>query len=157
MAAGSPWDSRQQRWLQAMGYTVLRQGQAEAAGSPAAAVEADPARAVVAEPGSAYPGNAQAAPAPAPRRRAPSLDDAPVRAAAPAARPAPPVAAAPAPRGSLRLPDRLQLAMLRASGLDPSDPAALAEMEQWPVEQLRGNGPAKRAFWPRLRALRRPR
>ena len=55
----------------------------------------------------------------------------------------------------MRLPDRLQLAMLRASGLDPADPAAQELMEQWPVERLRGDGAAKRAFWPRLRALRR--
>jgi len=62
-----------------------------------------------------------------------------------------------APRGGLRLPDRLQLALLRASGLDPSDPATQAEMARWPVDELRGNGAAKRAFWPYLRSLRRPR
>lgn len=58
-------------------------------------------------------------------------------------------------RRPARLPDRLQLAMLRASGLDPADPAALEAMAQWPVDRLRGDGTAKRAFWPQLRALRR--
>jgi hypothetical protein len=52
-------------------------------------------------------------------------------------------------------PDRLQRAMLRASGLDPADPGARAAMAQWPIDRLRGNGAAKRAFWPQLRALRR--
>ena len=51
--------------------------------------------------------------------------------------------------------DRLQLALLRASGLDPSDPAAQAAMAQWPVERLRQDPAAKRAFWPQLRALRK--
>ncbi|WP_238390036.1 hypothetical protein [Pseudoxanthomonas koreensis] len=45
--------------------------------------------------------------------------------------------------------------MLRASGLDPADPAAQEAMAQWPVDRLRGDAAAKRAFWPQLRALRR--
>ena len=53
------------------------------------------------------------------------------------------------------LPDRLGLALLRASGLDPSDPGTQALMAQWPLEALRGDGRAKRAFWPQLRALRK--
>ncbi|HET6395425.1 MAG TPA: hypothetical protein VFF91_01130, partial [Pseudoxanthomonas sp.] len=65
------------------------------------------------------------------------------------------VPARPAARRTARLPDRLQLALLRASGLDPSDPATQAQMQSWPVEELRGDPAAKRAFWPRLRALRR--
>ena len=60
-------------------------------------------------------------------------------------------------RRPVRLPDRLQLALLRASGLDPSDPAAQEAMAQWPVDRLRADPVAKREFWPRLRALRRPR
>ena len=54
-----------------------------------------------------------------------------------------------------QMPDRLRLALLRASGLDPADPTAMAAMAQWPVEELRGDAAAKRAFWPRLRALRK--
>ena len=53
------------------------------------------------------------------------------------------------------LPDRLGLALLRASGLDPSDPGTQALMAQWPLEALRGDARAKRAFWPQLRALRK--
>ena len=59
------------------------------------------------------------------------------------------------PLRAARCADRLQLALLRASGLDPSDPAAQETMAQWPVDRLRGDGAAKRAFWPQLRALRR--
>ena len=53
------------------------------------------------------------------------------------------------------LPDRLGLALLRASGLDPADPDTQARVAQWPLEALRGDGRAKRAFWPQLRALRK--
>ena len=47
--------------------------------------------------------------------------------------------------------------MYRLRGLDPSDPAAQEAMAQWPVDRLRADPVAKREFWPRLRALRRPR
>nr|CCP39369.1 hypothetical protein BN444_01088 [Xanthomonas translucens pv. translucens DSM 18974] len=58
-------------------------------------------------------------------------------------------------RAGLRLPDRLQIALLRASGCNPNDPATQALMATWPLAELRGNAAAKRALWPQLRALRK--
>lgn len=140
--AGSPWSAQQRRWLQALGHAVLRVG-------------GD------AEPEGTADGIAREAAAPAPSRPEPTGSArASVGDVAPRRAPAPPAAASDAaPRAAMRrparLPDRLQLAMLRASGLDPADPAAQAAMAQWPVERLRGDAAAKRAFWPQLRALRR--
>ena len=156
------WSPAQQAWLQAMGYTVYhdaalaaemdaalqlsvaREGEAPAA--PAAAAQAQPRTET-----SAAAGEAPAAPA---NRAAP-----PIPAAAPAS--AMPLALARKAVGaggrqpSVRLPDRLQMALLRASGCNPNDPATRALMESWPLETLRGNAAAKRALWPALRALRR--
>ena len=143
----SPWSPRQRRWLQALGLVVWRRGGGE---EPVESVDAD-ARPVAA------PGRNPAAFPAGPAERA--VDDAPRRApAAPVPMDVPAATASsarPAMRRPARLPDRLQLAMLRASGLDPADPAALEVMAQWPVDRLRGDGAAKRAFWPQLRALRR--
>ena len=163
-AGDSPWSPRQRYWLQALGHVVYRHGEV-AAEAPVVA-DVAPAEALAGE-GAA---GARERPVPSARpqpadwrddapRRAPSLDDAavPARARADAA----PVGAdagtrpAAAARRMPRLPDRLQLALLRASGLDPSDPAAQAAMAQWPVERLRQDPAAKRAFWPQLRALRK--
>jgi hypothetical protein len=58
-------------------------------------------------------------------------------------------------RPAARLPDRLQIALLRASGCNPNLPETQALMDSWPLAELRGNPPAKRALWPQLRALRR--
>lgn len=144
MNAASPWSPQQRRWLQALGHVVWRQGGDEVPAAPDGDHVADVTRPV-------------RSPAPVPAAR--MVDDAPRRApAAPVPADAPiavPAAARPAMRRPPRLPDRLQLAMLRASGLDPADPAALEAMAQWPVDRLRGDGAAKRAFWPQLRALRR--
>jgi len=80
------------------------------------------------------------------------------------ARPRPPhpapAAARPLPGGNarqpvVRLPDRLQIALLRASGCNPNDPATQALMDSWPLDQLRQDPAAKRALWPQLRALRK--
>ncbi|MBW8369270.1 MAG: hypothetical protein K0M70_15610 [Arenimonas sp.] len=67
--------------------------------------------------------------------------------AAPEADAVPPQAAVPA-----RASDRLLQALVRAAG--GRDLAALGLP---PMEQLRASGAAKRALWPRLRALRRSR
>jgi hypothetical protein len=48
-------------------------------------------------------------------------------------------------------PERLWEALVRAAG--GRDPSPLLP----PAEQLRADGAAKRALWPALRALRRPR
>ncbi|MFC6841321.1 alanine acetyltransferase [Xanthomonas theicola] len=158
MAGSAPlWSPEQHGWLQALGHTlylgadaaVAQAAQAEAraaaAGAPAPMVPAERAapthapRAAAPSPTPAQPsarGLAPAAPAddPEPRRTAP----------APAAR-----------RAGLRLPDRLQIALLRASGRNPNDPATQTLMATWPLAELRGNAAAKRALWPQLRALRK--
>lgn len=116
----------------ALGHTVYEQGQAlpfARAAAPAAPAAHSTAR---------------AAGASSPRRVAPS---------AAAAAPAP---AAP-PRGASRLPDKLHIALIRASGCNPNAAGAGALMAQWPAASaLRGNPAAKRALWPQLRALRKP-
>jgi len=143
---GDLWSSEQRSWLQALGHTVF--------------VDRDePIEALAEAPASE---EREAAPAPALRPQAPAapMMPAPVR-RAPAAPPqtaeaAPDASMAAAPRrGRVGLPDRLQLALLRASGLNPSDPATQALMETWPLAELRANPRAKRALWPQLRALRR--
>ncbi len=151
--AASPWSPRQRAWLQALGHVVYRHGAVDGEPSPHDRPLAGDDGAQRAAPASG-PASAPASDRPAtPRRAAPAHpahaadavppgDGGEVRAPAPA-------------RGASRMPDRLQLALLRASGLDPSDPATQAAMARWPVDQLRGNPAAKRAFWPQLRALRR--
>ncbi|MCC4597082.1 alanine acetyltransferase [Xanthomonas campestris pv. phormiicola] len=161
MANAAPlWSAEQHGWLQALGHTlyvgadadvgavVAQPALAEQRNAPAADVAA-PARASAHATSSHAPRAVAPAPAePSPRGRAP---------AAPADYPEPP-RAAPAPaarRAGLRLPDRLQIALLRASGRNPNDPATQALMATWPLAELRGNAAAKRALWPQLRALRK--
>ncbi|MCW2067094.1 UNVERIFIED_ORG: hypothetical protein M2420_002451 [Stenotrophomonas maltophilia] len=158
------WSPAQQAWLQAMGYTVYHDGQlaaemdaalqlsvAEAEASMPAAVE--PPR--TAPPSMQHTRNQRD---PAPEQR---LERAPPRTAVPVAAPdTVPAAARPLPTGNarqplVRLPDRLQIALLRASGCNPNDPATQTLMESWPLEQLRRDPAAKRALWPQLRALRK--
>ncbi|MDR2872309.1 MAG: alanine acetyltransferase [Xanthomonadaceae bacterium] len=55
------------------------------------------------------------------------------------------------------LPDRLLLALLRASGCNPEHPETQKIIATWPVAELRGNPAAKRTFWPQLRTLRKQR
>ena len=158
------WSPAQQAWLQAMGYTVYHDGQL--------AAEMDAALQLsVAEATASMPAAVEPAPMPRPStpqergQRGPVLEArperAPPRTAAPVAAPdTVPVAARPLPTGNarqplVRLPDRLQIALLRASGCNPNDPATQALMDSWPLEQLRRDPAAKRALWPRLRALRK--
>ena len=167
MSADLPvlWSPAQQAWLQAMGYTVYHE-QALAADMDAALQlsVARAARDAESRPAAAAPvevkrGDTAAsesvaplppAPRPAPRQApvAPPAADAVAR---DARRPV----ASGSRQPSVRLPDRLQLALLRASGCNPNDPATRALMDSWPLETLRGNAAAKRALWPALRALRR--
>ena len=155
------WSPAQQAWLQAMGYTVYHDGQLAAeldaalqlsvaqAGVATAAAEPVPSVPVPREP--------QPETVPVPPRQ----ERMPPRRTAPAAAPDTIPAAAPTlPGGNarqpvVRLPDRLQIALLRASGCNPNDPATQALMESWPLEQLRRDPAAKRALWPQLRALRK--
>lgn len=140
------WSPQQQAWLQAMGYTVYLEGGA----LDAPLVAASPVREVVpsfAEVDSPAP--PKPVPASAPVRRAPvnNAPEATVTAA---------TVAAPARRaGGLRMPDRLQIALLRASGLNPNEPQTRALMDSWPLAELRADPAAKRALWPQLRALRK--
>jgi len=129
------WSASQQAWLQAMGHVVYLEGGALEALPPAQA--GVPAVAVVPE---VLPERPRA-----PTRREPP--DAPVT--APEARVSPRRGSGP------RLPDRLQIALLRASGCNPNDPQTRVLMEGWPLAELRANPAAKRALWPQLRALRR--
>ena len=129
-----------------MGYTVYLEGSAldalalaEVATPAPVAVEIEPMKA-----------------APAPRAAPPPRREAPQ---APA--PETPVTTASKPPGAgrrtggLRMPDRLQIALLRASGCNPNDPQTRVLMDSWPLAELRADPAAKRALWPQLRALRR--
>lgn len=146
------WSPAQQSWLQAMGYTVFVDGsiEAEAVAVPDVQLSAAP----VAEPAAVrQPRSAPAADEPAPARRsAPRTveEGAPVT---------PPVAMPSRVPGSRRpgglMPDRLQIALLRASGCNPAEPETQTLMAGWKLDALRGNAAAKRALWPQLRALRR--
>src|SRR5690606_38004199 len=62
-----------------------------------------------------------------------------------------------APRpGDVVPDDPLAHALLRAAGRDPGDPGAADLLRRLPpLASLRGDPAAKRALWPRLRALRR--
>jgi hypothetical protein len=147
----SPWSPQQRRWLQALGHVVWRQAGVDDDRVDTAVDAGD--RPTVRDAHAV-----ESAPVQAPRARA--VDAVPRRAPlAPAAigdiAPPSPAAARPGMRRPAQLPDPLQQAMLRATGLDPADPLALEAMAQWPVDRLRGDGAAKRAFWPHLRALRR--
>lgn len=148
------WSGEQHAWLGAMGLTVY--AEASTVTWPPAA----PAR-----PAPAFDNLA-----PAPERRGmPGTVDSPVAPAAPRRPPpamtvAEPGQTAAPPRLSRRtggrisgLPDKLMLALLRASGQNPSDPATQALMASWPLDALRADPAAKRALWPQLRALRRQR
>lgn len=147
------WSPAQQSWLQAMGYTVFVDGSVapEAVAVPEIELHAAP----LAEPSApvrpARPAPSAEAPTPV-RRGAPRTveEDSPV---------APPVVT-PARTGggrraAVRMPDRLQIALLRASGCNPAEPDTQALMASWNLDELRGSAAAKRALWPQLRALRR--
>ena len=126
------WSAQQHEWLKALGHRVYVQG----------AVVLEEGRAEVV----ATPVRQSPVAAPPVRRRVEPAAAEPVRQ----------VPAAPPSRPSSRLPDKLHFALIRASGCNPNAPEAAAIMAQWPASaELRGNPAAKRALWPRLRALRR--
>lgn len=157
------WSPAQQAWLQAMGYTVYHDGQLAAeldAALQLSVAEAETAAAPAAEQARASTAPAReplaaATPVSRQERPAPPRRETPVSAPDTA-----PVAARPLPGGNarqpvVRLPDRLQIALLRASGCNPNDPATQALMDSWPLDQLRQDPAAKRALWPQLRTLRK--
>jgi hypothetical protein len=65
-------------------------------------------------------------------------------------------AKSPAARAQKSAPaeDALLRALLRAAARDMEADDAVALLHAWPLASLRGNPAAKRALWPRLRALR---
>ena len=156
MSADLPvlWTPAEQAWLQAMGYSVLHEG------ALAAELEAAAAMAQVMEPPAVELSVAPVASRPAVPRQAPAAPRAPV-APRPAAVDTIDTSSDITPRTgtvrrpSVRLPDRLQIALLRASGCNPNDPETQALMDSWPLDTLRADPAAKRALWPVLRALRR--
>lgn len=155
------WTPAQQAWLQAMGYSVLHES------AHAEALEAAAAEAIGAVVADRVDPHVVAAP-PVRPDVASSRQQAEARAEPPAARQRPSAAPAAGPgddaqasgsraarQPAVRLPDRLQIALLRASGCNPNDPATQALMDSWPLDTLRRDPSAKRALWPTLRALRR--
>ena len=126
------WSAQQHEWLKALGHRVYVQG---------AVVSAEDKVEVAIAPIRSSP-----VAVPPPRRRVEPVS----------AEPAREVPVAPS-RPASRLPDKLHFALIRASGCNPNAPEAAEVMAQWPASaELRGNPAAKRALWPRLRALRRP-
>ena len=147
------WSPAQQSWLQAMGYTVFVDGsvEPEARGVPEIELRAAP----VAEPPAPVRPSRPAPPADAPppvRRNAPRTVEEGAPPPVPAATPA---RAGGGRRAAVRMPDRLQIALLRASGCNPAEPDTQALMASWNLDELRSSAAAKRALWPQLRALRK--
>lgn len=163
MSAQTPplWSAAQQSWLQAMGYTVFVDGSVAAEGlqEPPVELSAAPAETFApvtprAAPPAQRPDPDPAEAAPPPRRAAPRSVDVPAAAEAPAAG-VPRERGGNARRSPVRMPDRLQIALLRASGCNPAAPETQVLMAGWNLDEIRGNAAAKRALWPQLRALRR--
>lgn len=153
------WSPAQQAWLQAMGYTVYHDGQLAA--ELDAALQLSVAEAEATQPMEPAPGAAtrespaEAVPAPRAEPPAPARRETPVTAPDTAPAGARPLPSGNARQPAVRLPDRLQIALLRASGCNPNDPSTQALMDSWPLDQLRHDPAAKRALWPTLRALRK--
>lgn len=153
--AGLPplWSPAQQSWLQAMGYTVFVDGsvEPEAAAVPDVQLSAAPLAESAAPVRQSRPAPAVDAPAPV-RRSAPRTAEEGAPPPVPAATPA---RAGGGRRAAVRMPDRLQIALLRASGCNPAEPDTQALMASWNLDKLRSSAAAKRALWPQLRALRK--
>jgi hypothetical protein len=147
------WSPAQQSWLQAMGYTVFVDGSVapEAVVMPEIELRAAPVDEPSVPVRPARPAPSADAPAPV-RRSAPRTVDEGAPSSPPAATP---VRASGGRRAAVRMPDRLQIALLRASGCNPAEPDTQALMASWNLDELRGSAAAKRALWPQLRALRR--
>ncbi|WP_047129340.1 alanine acetyltransferase [Xanthomonas arboricola] len=151
LASEPMWSDLQVSYLQALGHTVyLDRDSVDAAAAPDETSEHAPAAAAPPRVERAPPTSAPAAPTVV-RRSAPAAPADVPQAVTTAA------STAPQRRSRVGMPDRLQMALLRASGCNPGDPNTQALMASWPLAELRGNPAAKRALWPQLRALRRRR
>lgn len=143
------WSGLQQEALEAMGFAVLMPRPAPGSDGRIAAAEpvvGDLAAAAAARvPATSSP--------PAERASGPS---AAAHAAAAAPRAEPRAEPGAEPRRLAAPQDRLARALLRAAGRAPDAVDASALLAQWPdPAHLRRDPAAKRALWPRLRALRR--
>ncbi|MFT4257022.1 MAG: alanine acetyltransferase [Pseudoxanthomonas sp.] len=136
------WTVEQHRWLATLGHTVWMQGALPevVTAEPAAQVRPAAPPPVVASAQRQFGAPARkSAPPPMPSTE---RDHAPVAAAS--------------RRPATGVPDRLHMALIRASGINPNAPGMAEVIAQWPSPaELRGNPAAKRALWPRLRALRK--
>ncbi|PPU03235.1 alanine acetyltransferase [Xanthomonas arboricola] len=150
LACEPMWSDLQVSYLQVLGHTVYLDRDAVDAAAPDETSEHAPAAAAPSRVERTSPITAPAAP-PVVRRSAPAAPADPPQAVATAS------ATTPQRRSRVGMPDRLQMALLRASGCNPGDPNTQALMASWPLAELRGNPAAKRALWPQLRALRRRR
>lgn len=144
------WSPQQQAWLAAMGLTVYNDAAQMAwppVAAPAPALSFENVPAPTRAPPTPRQPAAEALPAPLPGAQASAVADAAL--------------SAPRRRGGsgllASLPDRLMLALLRASALNPNDEKARAVMQGWELDRLRADPAAKRALWPQLRALRKQR
>lgn len=142
-----PWTAEQQRWLAALGHGVWVQG---------ALPEVEAAMPVETPAPALAPARREFQPKPSPRDLPSPQAGHVVSRPSPAARietdSAPVV---PPRRTPSRLPDRLHIALIRAAGINPNAPEMAEVIAQLPASaELRGNPAAKRALWPRLRALR---
>lgn len=126
------WSGLQRDTLEAMGFTVLL-------------------------PRPSAGGAGTAAQGPGDTRDTPTQHAAPAHAAVAAPSVSDPAASQRAePRPAAATQDRLARALLRAAGRAPDAVDAAALLSQWPeTGRLRRDPAAKRALWPRLRALRR--
>ena len=138
------WSGLQRETLEAMGFSVLLPRTPAGVVEPAAEAALDTASREIA-PREAAPRES------AMPRRAPERST-----AATASLPAAAVPAQAEPRPALPAQDRLARALLRAAGRAPDAVDAPILLAQWPdPARLRRDPAAKRALWPRLRALRR--
>lgn len=131
------WSGLQREALEAMGFAVLVPHPAPGGAERIAAAADTSARASAARPAPPEPvvgPPAALASAANPPRIEPRIE----------------------PRPAPSAQDRLARALLRAAGRAPDAADALALLAQWPdPARLRRDPAAKRALWPRLRALRR--
>jgi hypothetical protein len=136
--ASALWTAEQQHMLSVLGHTVLIHGALPEAETAAPVEMPAPALAPAQREFQPKP---QQANRPSPFASA-SADSSPI--------------VVPSRRAAARLPDRLHIALIRAANINPNAPDMAEVIAQLPPStELRNNPAAKRALWPRLRALRK--
>jgi len=129
----SLWTTQQQAWLRALGHTVWRYGNAL---SVLAALPKPPSSTPTEVATSTQVATEHEPPTSKVLQAAENVPQAPALL-------------------STSVPNPLLLALIRAGRFNPNQEPIRSLMAQWPLDELRGNPAAKRAFWPQLRALRR--